>query len=74
MAYESWEKREGGFEDFVQPEMVDQLVRQAVAFGWTLIPKERRSPAELRSTIYRFVDRALENFQQDRELFPKNNS
>jgi hypothetical protein len=57
--------------DFFGPGQIDQLIRQAVQYCWTALPKERRTAEEVEKQIRRFVERALKDFREDREAFGK---
>jgi hypothetical protein len=57
--------------DLFGPGQIDQLIRQAVQYCWTALPKERRTTQELENQIRRMVERALKDFKEDREAFAK---
>ena len=55
--------------DMFGPGQIDQMVRQAVNFCWTSLPKDRRNADELERQVRRLVDRALKDFREDQEQF-----
>ena len=55
--------------DCFGPGHIDQLIRQAVQWCWTALPKERRNARELEKQVRRLVDRALKDFREDNEAF-----
>jgi hypothetical protein len=56
-------------EMFQNPAHLDQTVRQAVQLCWTVIPKDRRTIEELDRQFRRVVERALQDFAEDRSEF-----
>jgi hypothetical protein len=54
---------------FQNPAQLDQTVRQAVQLCWTVIPKERQTIEELQKQFRRVVERALEDFAEDKTAF-----
>jgi hypothetical protein len=50
---------------FISPLAVDQMIRQAIATCWMLLPKERRNVGEVRTHILRIMERALSNMEED---------
>ncbi len=61
--------RRAGHGRFVWPRQIDQMIRQAIQFCWMALPKERRNAEEVESQVRRLVDRAMEDFREDREAF-----
>jgi hypothetical protein len=60
--------------DFMGPAQVDQTIRQAIHLCWMSLPKDRRKIDELEKQIRRLVDRALKDFQEDRDAFGRSAS
>jgi hypothetical protein len=54
--------------EFMGPGEVDDMVRQAVQTAWTALAKEKRTLAEVERVVRRLVDRAFEDFREDKEL------
>ena len=51
------------------PGHVDSMVRHAVSACWSALPEERRNAAELKQPLYRMVDRAVKDLQDDAAAF-----
>jgi len=49
---------------------IDQRLRRSVSEMWLLLPADRRTLDELNTQIRRLVDRALEDFAENRRQFP----
>ncbi len=59
----------GRMAEMFGPGMIDRQVRQVIQFCWMGLPKERRSVEEVEAQIRRIVERALEDFREDRDAF-----
>lgn len=55
--------------DMFGPGHVDQGIRQAIQMCWMSLPKERRTADEVERQIRRLVERAIQNFREDGEVF-----
>ena len=55
--------------DFEPSRVAEQIVRTAVLVCWMLLPTERRTVADTRMVMDRFLDRALRDFEEDRKHF-----
>jgi hypothetical protein len=53
--------------DIIGPLQVDQMIRTTLQFCWMSLPK--KDTAELRKQFSRLVDRALNEFEDDRHAF-----
>ncbi len=54
---------------FFTPAQVDQFLRQAVSTCWMMLPKERRTVANVEVEVRRILDRVLRNLREDAEAF-----
>ena len=54
---------------FFGPGHGDQTIRQAIQVCWMALPKDKRNVEEVERQIRRLVDRALEDLQEDRGAF-----
>ena len=57
------------YREFFNPSQVDTLIRQAIQFCWTALPKEKRNLEEVERQIRRMVDRALRDWREDEQQF-----
>ncbi len=57
------------FRQFFNPAQVDTMIRQAIQFCWTMLPKEKRNVEEMERQIRRMVDRALRDWREDEQEF-----
>lgn len=57
----------GGTSDIIGPQQVDQMIRTTLQFCWMSLPKKDTS--ELRKQFHRLVERALNEFEDDRHAF-----
>ncbi len=57
------------FRELFTPIQVDTMIRQAIQFCWTALPKEKRSVEEVERQIRRMVDRALRDLREDEQQF-----
>ena len=75
MAVESSDSSDGGsgegddLREFLGPEQVDHVIRQAIQACWAALPTSRRSTSEVERQIRRIVDRALRDWREDSEAF-----
>ncbi len=51
------------------PQMVDQLVRQAISMCWMMLPDDRKKLDAVESEMQRIVTRALQNMREDCKAF-----
>ncbi len=45
-----------GMREFFSPQMVDQMIRQAIQFCWMGLPRKKRSIKEVEKQVRRIVD------------------
>ena len=57
------------YRQLFNPSQVDTMIRQAIQFCWTALPKEKRSVEEVERQIRRMVDRALSDWREDEQEF-----
>jgi hypothetical protein len=77
MAFISTSVSEGGesdktnksMRDAFGPQMVDQMIGQAISSCWMLLPRERRNVQNVRAEMRRILDRALNSFEEDTKAF-----
>ncbi len=55
--------------DVLGPQAVDQLIRQAIATCWMMLPESNKCVASVEAEIRRVVDRAIANFKDDASTF-----
>ena len=53
------------------PGHVDQVLRQAIQMCWMSLPADKKTPDEVETTIWRIMDRTIQNFREDCETFKK---
>jgi hypothetical protein len=53
----------------VGPFAVDQMIRQAIAACWMMLPQQQRTFEAVESNVRRVVDRALRDLQEDSAAF-----
>jgi len=51
------------------PDAAKDSIRNAITFGWWLLPKEQRTEENLEREIRRLVDDAIRDFREDKESF-----
>ena len=51
------------------PDHADQMLRQAIHFGWMMLPEKRKTVDELEKQMRRLMDRALKDLREDAEAF-----
>jgi hypothetical protein len=54
---------------FFTPAHVDQFLRQAVSTCWMMLPRERRTVANVEIEVRRILDRVLRDLREDAEAF-----
>ena len=52
-----------------QPDAASDSIRQAIFFGWWLLPEDQRNEENLEREIRRLVDDAIREFRNDRDRF-----
>ncbi len=57
------------FRAMMGPGQVDQMVRQAIQFCWSLMPDDKRTPEAVGVEIRRIVERALKDLAEDTQAF-----
>jgi hypothetical protein len=55
------------------PGLPSQMVNQAAACVWLLLPADRRTPEEIASALHAMVDRAVVALKEDEHFFGKSN-
>lgn len=53
----------------LDPQAVDQQIRQAISFCWMMLPEDKKSHEAVEREIRRIVDRALQNLKEDMTAF-----
>ena len=53
------------FRNMMGPGHMDQMVRQAIQTCWMVLPKNRKTVADLEKEFRRLVDRAFQNLKED---------
>jgi hypothetical protein len=56
-------------QSFINPQQVDQQIRQAIQFCWMMLPAEKKTVDEVEKEIRRIVDRALRDLREDSSAF-----
>jgi hypothetical protein len=51
------------------PDAPSDSIRQAIRFGWWLLPKDQRTEENLEREIRRLVDDAIREFREDKDRF-----
>lgn len=53
------------------PDTIDHQIRQAIQFTWMMLPKEKRTVAEVERVVRQIFERALKDYREDGETFGK---
>ena len=53
------------------PDTIDHQIRQAIQFTWLMLPKEKRTTAEVERVVRHIFERALKDYREDDETFGK---
>ena len=59
----------GGDASFINPAQVDHLVRQLIQVCWMVLPKHRKTVAEVDRQVKRLINRALRDLDEDNREF-----